>query len=189
MQGVSETLLHQVCKHEHPIVCSHHDLLLSRMNQPSSPNPLFSSVSLAPRIPNERAKIKWCDDGIAAYQEVIGNNLDELADRWCHPDSSPSISILLSATYSLLHTAAISTNLFADLGKKTKPKPSKNPHLLSLRKSVLGIHREKKSVLSFSNPTPLINPHIISNSCPNSNSNTTSVQGRQPSREVLDYIL
>ena len=110
--GASETLLHQICKHHHPLVYSHHDLLISRMTQLKTLNHISSISPLAPKVPNVRAKIKWCSDGIADYQEMIGNNLDGLAGRWCHPDCSGNISALLSATYSLLHTAAISTDKF-----------------------------------------------------------------------------
>ena len=154
--GASETLLHQICKHHHPLVYSHHDLLISRMTQLKTLNHISSISPLAPKVPNVRAKIKWCSDGIADYQEMIGNNLDELAGRWCHPDSSGNISVLLSATYSLLHTAAISTNKFVDLSKEFIPKPTKNYHLLSLRKLVLKIHRERKFVTSSPNPDPAL---------------------------------
>ena len=153
--GVSETLLKQVCRHQHPLVCSHHDLLLSQSYLPSYTEPCISAAPLAPKVRNERAKIKWSEEGIIEYQAVIGSGLDDIASRWCSPESPNNISILLSATYSLLHIAATSTNTFVDLSKEFKPKPQVVPHLASLRKAVLAVHREKKT-LSSSLPDPAV---------------------------------
>ena len=121
--GVSETLLEQVCKHQHPLVYSHHDLLISEMSLPTTSSPSVSSAPPAPKIPNERTKIKWSEAGIVDYQVVIGNGLDDLASRWCNPESPANISILLSATYSLLQTAATSTNMFIDLSISLRHPP------------------------------------------------------------------
>ena len=153
-KGVSETLIEQICKHEHPLILSHHDLLVSQIFLPPIPKLPMPEAPIAPKIKNERAKIKWSDSGILDYQTAIGSGLDELASRWCNSDSSSSISILLSATYSLLHIAATSTNKFVDLSKDFKPKPHVDPYLVSLRKAVLSSHKAKKSLLSSTNPDP-----------------------------------
>ena len=155
--GVEETLLEQVCKHQHPLVYSHHDLLFSRLSMPTTSSPIISTdIPIAPKVPNRRAKIKWSETGIFDYQEIIGNSLDDLAGRWCNPDSPANISILLSATYSILHSAATSTNKFVDLSKEHKSRPTPKPHLVSLRREVLKIHKEKTALLSSSNPDSAI---------------------------------
>ena len=152
--GVKETLLKQVCKHQHPLVYSHHDLLLSKSLLPIVSKPNVSAAPLAPKVQNERAKIKWSETGISDYQSAIGTGLDDLASRWCNPESPTNISILLSATYSLLHIAATSTNKFVDLSKEFKPKPFIQPHIASLRKAVLTIHKEKCALMSSCSPDP-----------------------------------
>jgi hypothetical protein len=152
---VKEKLLAQICKNQHPLVNSHHDLILSDVSLPPSISPFIdSSLPMAPRVPNERAKILWSEEGISDYQSVIGPCLDNLAARWSSPGSRTSISILLSATNSLLHTAATSTNRFMDLSKPATPKPKLHHHLVILRKVVLTTHKEHTALLSSPSPDP-----------------------------------
>ena len=115
--AVREILEEQICKKEHPLVNSHHDLLVSRAFLPKISTPTPMAVPIAPKITNQRVKIKWSETGILDYQTVIGPCLDNLAARWCNP-ACPSFS-----TYSLLNTAANSTNEILDLSKSYNPKP------------------------------------------------------------------
>ena len=136
------------------VYLSHHDLLLSQIFLPELRVPIVSEAPNAPKVCNNRAKIKWSETGILDYQTAIGSGLDDLANRWCNSESRNSISILLSATYSLLNIAATSTNKYTDLGKDFKPKPQKNFKLLELRKSVLDIHKQKRALNSLPHPDP-----------------------------------
>ena len=152
--GVKEVLLEQICKADHPLINSHHDLLISKVYLPSILTPTLDPVPIAPKVPNLRAKILWSDSGIADYETVIGPCLDNLYSRWCNPDSPASMSILLSSTYSMLHTAAVSTNKFVDLNKPRRPKPNRQPHLVKLRKALLSLHKERSILTSSSHPDP-----------------------------------
>ena len=57
--GVLESLIQQVCKHDHPLVLSHHDLLLSQIFLPELRVPIVSEAPNAPKVCNDRSKIKW----------------------------------------------------------------------------------------------------------------------------------
>ena len=153
-EGVHEILSEQVCKNDHPLIESHHDLLVSKVFLPPVKTPTLEPVPLAPKVPNNRAKIKWSETGISDYETVIGPHLDALATRWCNPDSPSSMSVLLSATYSLLNTAATSTNKFIDLSKPTLPKSKPHPHLVKLRKSVLTFHKQRTNILNCPSSDP-----------------------------------
>ena len=141
--GIKEILSEQVCKNVHPLVSSHHDLLISKLFLPTVTTPPTEVIPLAPKIQNTRTKIQWSQAGIAEYEAVIGPCLDNLAARWCDTNSSVSMAVLLSSTYSTLQIAAKSTNEFVDLSKTRNSKPKIKPHLLKLRKSVLKIHKEQ----------------------------------------------
>ena len=71
--AVREILEEQICKKEHPLVNSHHDLLVSKAFLPkiSTPTPTMA-VPIAPKITNQRVKIKWSESGISDYQTIIG---------------------------------------------------------------------------------------------------------------------
>ena len=131
-----------MCKHECQLVDSHHDLLVSRMVLPKMEVSVLPPPHQAPRIPNERVKIIWSEDGIAAYQNLLQTHLDDLAQRWSNESSTSSISILLTATNEILKLAAMETNKFIDLSRSVKQKPVTNPALLNSRNKVLKIHRQ-----------------------------------------------
>ena len=139
---VNENVVFQVCKHECQLVDSHHDLLVSRMVLPKMEVSVLPPPHQAPRIPNERVKIIWSEDGIAAYQNLLQTHLDDLAQRWSNESSTSSISILLTATNEILKLAAMETNKFIDLSRSVKQKPVSNPALLNSRNKVLKIHRQ-----------------------------------------------
>ena len=127
---------------------SHHDILISqcKIPEPITENPLDQPLPVAPKIENTRVKIKWTDDGISAYQEILGQNLDQLADRWLDNDSATSISVLFATANAILDLAARSSNKFIDLSKTFKPKSKPNHDLLNLRKNVIDAHKAKKNL-------------------------------------------
>ena len=150
--GLYETLVEQVCKLKHPLLNSHHDLIVSTATIPCASLPPSTSVSSAPKISNNRTKILWSEEGIEAYQSVVGDFLQELGERWSKSDSRTSISILLETTNSVLQMAATETNRFIDLSKETKQKKRLDPELKLLRNNVLNIHKEKKKILQSADP-------------------------------------
>ena len=148
----SEIVTEIICKNKNPLVQSHHDIILSRFNLPPTNASTSSDINLAPRIPNDRVKIVWSDEGIADYEAAVGDNLDRLRETWCNPSSPASMSILLSCTYSLLSSAAKQTNKSILLSDPIKPKPRHHPHIKSLQKDLLAKH---KIVTKFSSSQPI----------------------------------
>ena len=88
---------------------------------------------------NNRVKILCDDTGISDY------HFDELASRWFYPNYPANISVLISATNSILCSAATHTNKYIELGIRPKPKYQIDPEISRLRKNVLRIHRERTS--------------------------------------------
>ena len=76
---------------------------------------------------------------------MLEPHLDELASRWFYPDSPANVSVLISATNSILCSAATHTNRYIELGIRSKPKSQIDPEISRLRKNVLTIHRERTS--------------------------------------------
>ena len=119
-----ESLDQILCKLESPLINSHHDAILSSCSLPGMPVPSpDEDLVQAPRIPNERLKIVWDDEGIEEYESLVGNSLTSLRDQWGDPTSRSAISVLLASTYSCLSFAASSTNQSIELGTKKTPKP------------------------------------------------------------------
>ena len=146
-QGVSENLTNQVCKHDDPLIESHHDLLISQLLLPKvKQSTHFPVHHQAPKIPNNRVKIIWSEEGIKSYENLLNTHLDDLASRWSNVNSTSSISILLSATNEILHLAATKTNDFIELSRPGKQKPKLNPELLKLRNKVLHLHRQRSQL-------------------------------------------
>ena len=116
LPSVSEDIISVLCKLDHPLINSHHDIVLSSFSLPPK---IVSTESedliLAPKIPNTRTKIIWDKEGISNYERLVGDNLTRLRDSWCDPDSPASMSILLSSTYSILSSAAAKRDFCRDL--------------------------------------------------------------------------
>ena len=146
--NVSEELLSQECRKTHPLVNSLHDILISSAHLPVNNFFIADAASCykAPIIANDRIRILWSDEGIERYKNLLEHKLDELASRWCSPHSLPNMSILISATNSILNTAAKATNKFVDLSKKPNSKPKVDPEIASLRKKVLQLHKVKHAM-------------------------------------------
>ena len=140
------------CKHNHPIIDSHHDPILSSFLLPSSPVKEFPTRTQAPLVPNTRMKIIWNEDSIENYKNLIGNNLTELRKRWFLPSSKSCTSLLLQATSDLLLSASVSTNKSVSLSSSPKPKPHKIPN--PIRKSMNRIKRKYNVVKCFSPNDP-----------------------------------
>ena len=151
---VSEHLVNIVCKLDSPFVNSQHDAILSSCKLPKAPiPPPEHQLVQAPRIPNERIKIIWCEDGIEEYEALVSTNLASLRKLWGNSQSRSSISVLLSSTYSCLSFAAKSTNKFIDLASSKSPKPQVSPEIRILERNVLKAKNHLDHILT-SSPTP-----------------------------------
>ena len=139
---VHECLIDQVCKNENPLIGSHHDALISKFSLPAIPFNVPVETPSAPKIPNNRVKIIWSNDGIKEYENMLQSHLDTLATRWGKPESAVQISVLLSTTNAVLNSAAIMTNKSIDLSRPNKPKKKIDYTTLRLRKNVLTVHKQ-----------------------------------------------
>ena len=142
LPSVSEDIISVLCKLDHPLINSHHDIVLSSFSLPPKiVSTEAEDLILAPKIPNTRTKIIWDKEGISNYERLVGDNLTRLRDSWCDPDSPASMSILLSSTYSILSSAAAATNHTINLGVSKKIKSRQHPEIKSLQKSLLAAQR------------------------------------------------
>ena len=156
---ISESLTQVVCKHYNPLIQSHHDNILSSFCLAPADIPDPDENVVAPKIDNNRVKILWTDEGISKYEELVGDNLTRLRDTWCDPSSPASMSILLSASYSLLSSAATQTNKTINLSVLPKPKPRLHPTVNALQKDMLTKHKSFASL-----KTAQLSPSDIFNS-------------------------
>ena len=145
---ISETLIQTICKYSNPLIQSHHDIILSTFSLAPADIPIPELNAPAPKVDNTRLKILWTEEGISNYEEAVGENLVRLRDTWCDPSSPASISILLSATYSLLSSAATLTNKHVNLSVPPKPKPRHHPLVNALQKDMLIKHKALASLKS-----------------------------------------
>ena len=88
-EQVTEVLLDIICKHQDPLIQSHHDLIISSVSLPRSTKIADDNHKLvrAPRVDNTRVKIFWTDEGIENYKEAVADNLTRLRNTWCQPSS------------------------------------------------------------------------------------------------------
>ena len=142
-EQVTEILFDIICKHQDPLIQSHHDLIISSVSLPRSTKIADDNHKLvrAPRVDNSRVKIIWTDEGIENYKEAVADNLTRLRNTWCQPSSPALMSILLASTYSLLSTAAASTNKAKPLDVKTSLKSREHPAIEAAKKTLLMKHK------------------------------------------------
>ena len=151
-KDVSETLSQIICKLDSPLVESHHDIIMSSCSlPPARAPPSEEDLVMAPRVSNNRTKIIWSEDGIKAYEEMVGGTLADLTLRWGNSMSRTSLSVLLSSTYQCLSFAACSTNKSIDLSTKRKMKPSIPPKIRRMQSIVLKKRKILVHLLSLAN--------------------------------------
>ena len=137
-RSISETLLKIHCKLTNPLIDSLHDLLVSSFpSPPSSRQPeCGEDLVSAPRMENKRVRVRWEEEGIEAYEVLLGSSLEELRDRWSSKPSLTSFSILLEATNHLLSSAATQTNKSTRLADNVKKKPRRHPDIKAAQKKL-----------------------------------------------------
>ena len=123
--GVSEHLLEYQCKIRHPLMFSHHDLIISDCFVPQAPYEVNdkSKLTTAPRISNDRFSTKWCEDGISEYKSVVSPLLPNIRETWGNEPSTANISLLLSTTYLAMNMGSKATNKVIMMSKKFQNKP------------------------------------------------------------------
>ena len=147
--ATSESILKIFCKHENPLINSHHDIISTCFNLPLSPMSLVDTSKniTAPKIQNDRVKISWSDAGILSYKEVISPYLEDLRNRWSNPSSPEMLSVLLQSTNKILSKAATLTNKSSNLGNKIIQKSQQKPRELRTAESELNkAHQNLKKV-------------------------------------------
>ena len=102
------------CKLDHPLVDSHHDILVSTVNLPHKKIHQGTSVGniIAPRTKNKRTKTVWTEAGIPDYRESVIPLLKSIQDL-CLANPKPSRSIMslaLQCNNRVLTEIAYSTN-------------------------------------------------------------------------------
>ena len=149
----SETLHNIFCKHDDPLISSHHDALLSSfllLRLPKSPpedNPL------APQIANDRVKIQWTENGTKEYKKVVDKNLARMRSNWLDSSSSSSFSVLIQSTNSFLNKCAMETNSFIELKSPPKEKSSTKPTcLIVLEENLCRSYKSLRRAGSTSSP-------------------------------------
>jgi len=104
-----------ICRNRSANHSSHHDAIISTISllptkfKIIDPEPALSP-SLAPRLPNERIKIKWTAEGVPIYKSIIGDLLHQLRDLFLINESESCFSLLIDCTNFLLNTCASKTN-------------------------------------------------------------------------------
>ena len=156
---VCEVVKTIICKLQHPLIESHHDLIVSTFSLPICNKIEDENQKIsAPRVDNDRLKILLSEEGIENYESVVSDHFSRLRSTWCDPSSPALMSILLSSTYSLLSSAASSTNKAISLGSARSPKPRCHPHIVAAQKDLLSKHENLKRIKSSPAPDLLQDP-------------------------------
>ena len=125
----SESLVSIMCSLANPLVNSNHDLVLSSFSSPSVPLELPSGNVEAPKVPNNRVKVKWNNDDLPAFESLVSPSLAQLREIWSAPAGPASFSLLLSATNLALNRAAEATQVTTSLSVQHKQRPSYHPQV------------------------------------------------------------
>ena len=137
--GINEALAAIQCGLLHPLVDSHHDLLVSTSSLPLKSGPTQQNLQniVAPRVNNTRQKIVWTKEDISKYQVIVANLLKDLRSRWLDPSKQSCISILIQATNFIMNFAASSTNRTISLSRMSPVKPVKIPKIIKKSSNIL----------------------------------------------------
>jgi hypothetical protein len=119
-ENVSETVTKILCKHDHPSILSHHDVILSSFTIPTMMTNISKTVyETAPRVDHTRSRIDWSEEGQVEYCELVSPQLKQAREQWLDPSSQVSMSVLLSVTSDILTKCATLTNKFRIVGSNS----------------------------------------------------------------------
>ena len=117
-----------MCKFDYPLISSCHDVLLSSWKNPVLDQKIHPNhKEKAPRIPNNRFRTVWSDEGVEAYQQLIVPQLRRLQELWLQSPSKTALSILMNATNDVLTECAKVTNRVCPLKQTGQSKPRRFP--------------------------------------------------------------
>ena len=149
-----ESLKYVVCSLDNPLVQSHQDVRISSFPLPRcSVNPSSGNIT-APRMCNDRVKIKWKDENIDAYKSLVSPSLSSLRERWAGCSGPASACILLAATNETLSLAAQSTNYYSDLTKPFQARLSQHTEIKAAQKFSLAAAQSLRTTCAASPPDP-----------------------------------
>ena len=142
--ATSEHVVQILCKHDHPMLLSHHDIILSDFSIPVKVSKQTAEhLVTAPRINNTREKILWSMEGAKQYEELVKPQLKSMRESWLDPDCKASMSVLLQMTNSVLAGTASSTNKSVSLATKQEHKSARTPKAILLAKKALARANKK----------------------------------------------
>ena len=148
----SESIQTIICSKEDHRVDSKHDIIVSAFSVPFTGLQEIPAIEEPPKIPNNKHKIIWSDDGILAYRDLLSTTLPTLLHNWKNPVSPVSFSVLMQCTNEALTNAAKLTNKSIDLSKdKPLRKAHKHSDVIESEKAKKQAHTYMKNVLA--NPT------------------------------------
>ena len=117
-----------LCKHEHPSILSHHDVILSSFKILNTYSHSSGYINdRAPRISIERVRINWTQEGIQRFSFAVTPILRELRNSWLDSSSISCTSTLLDLTNKMLVKIATLTNTSKHLGKDPPTRPLSIP--------------------------------------------------------------
>ena len=133
-----ETITSVYCKHDWPEIDSHHDVIISAVNIPTTDDvPPQDDLLTAPKLVQPRHKIVWSEEGIAKYEELAAGLLTDVRMKWLNPLSKTSLSVLLASTNDIFNTCAIATNKSIDLSIACPVKSEKKAKEIRLSEAEL----------------------------------------------------
>jgi hypothetical protein len=145
--GVSEYLVDIVCELKHPLMFSHHDLIISTCSIPTQqPQVIDNEGNIsAPRTENIRFRTIWTEEGVAEYKEQLGPLLTEIRQTWGSSPSISNISLLLSSTYTAMNMISKSSNKCYNTADSPKPKDTLSTSVrAAARNSLNELHQLKR---------------------------------------------
>ena len=152
MVSSPEIMENLYCKLDHPLVNSHHDVIISSVSIPNNCHKLPNDPEnvTAPVVENRRIKIKWTDEGITKYQELVTSRLQLIQQVYLSTNdklSPTNLSLCLQSTNRVLVETATATNRYINLGSPLKHRSPRIPY--HIRKSQKQLLRSYKNLTCF----------------------------------------
>ena len=152
----SENIKTITCSKTDPRVDSKHDIIVTEFKLPflgTKPPPM---VEKPPSIINTKHRIKWSEEGILDYRNLLSPRLQNIQNNWRNPASPISFSVLLQCTNEALTAAAKLSNKSIDLSKELPPKRIfKVPEVTAAEKVKKTAHNNLQKATSDPSTTPL----------------------------------
>ena len=145
--GHADTLSTILCSLTNPLVESHHDLIISKFVSGRENIVPCPNLISAPRIPNDRVKVRWDQASIPSYEGLVAPCLASIRESCSGPLGAASFDILLSSTYDALNLSAQATNKVLKLGKPHVAHPTLHPEVRRAQQASLRAASDLKHAL------------------------------------------